>query len=1300
MGKLGPRLNSRKKAKRWVKGQSSSSNPETKKHRDQARSRFFQENIGSKGLTTQALRQHDAIQGTAPEKIEVDDEQGTVGASTFKTFDTFASDYSNCSNMSFSRFLNHFQSTSIIHKEMLAILAAVTDVIKQNGGTESTTEYYAALMTTLKTAETEESVAAILSLLGMGLKTIPKNVLKLQFSEASKTFFQVLTKYAASENFLILRHSIGCLSFLLRAQEAAVWSNASTQHVLDGILTFTVHAKPKVRKAAQHAVCAILKGSDIMRADDAPAYHPAATQIAKHCLAQLENSGQPGSLTTTLHVLTLLKDIAHQLPKTHVKSVCEALLRIMTLNNVLVTSCCLQTLHSLFVSRPLEAVLPSQLNAQIINALYDYQPAPGDTQPTLAWLAVMQEAHCNLVAYDVHLCAANIPRMIEKSTELWLSDKSEVLTAASHTMKTLLQVCVAPLCATRELAKKYKTTLSKIFQLVQSGMKYRYNGAWHHVLHLQAVLFQVAGKTCRDELSMTLVELADLRDSHKFTYNAEVEYAVGAAVKSMGPEVVLRKIPLQGNEEIIDLKRSWLLPVLKDCTSQASIGYFLEFLFPMAAKCEKKSAELKTKNDGIGAHSYELLYSQIWALLPSFCNNASDVQDNFKNIAKILGVAISSKKDLRISVMAALRKLITRSTEAGKTTDTEELARFAKNYLPLLFNLYTTKPNGSDEEGQRLAAFDTIKVYLPITSKELIGELFDRALARLDETDNDDFTRQSIFDLIRVLTQYTDTERIQALYDKSAPILMDNKHQKEQKKAYRFLEEICANQSQICRDFVIENRRAIQKLLTNSASMAIPSSKAARLRCINHLIETHPQIEKTKFLRSIVPEVILCIKEINEKCRNYAYQLLNTLADKLLKNPEDFGEYIEMLVAGLGGSPSYCSATLLALASLTYRYNGAIGVATVHQVLQHACSLLTGPTREIALSALSFIKVYLSAFPTTVIGPNLPQIVQALCGMTDDCKRHFRQKVRDILVKLVRKYSTEVIAGLIPASDETMHKRLKNIRKIETRKQKSKEERGSKNEESSDEEFSVKRRPKSVEEILADSDEEFEDTEQTQDSGKKHKKSNKKQTWIQEAGDNIVDLVDPTAARNITATKPGQGTAKKQQAKAKDFGFKTAGDGRLIIKDESDDDDSDGDTKKKKKKLPFLGSDSDDDMNDEDDAKSTVSAKPGQRKRKLSGSTDAASTKAPSKYRAGGTGIHRPVKAPKTNEDFGADYRSRKAKGDVKKKGKPDPFAYVPLTRAALNKRKKMKSAGRFKNIISGAKKGARIGSKGKRKLY
>lgn len=58
----------------------------------------------------------------------------------------------------------------------------------------------------------------------------------------------------------IMLQCIGCLSILLRAQEAIAWSNSSTMKVVDAILAFTIHSKPKVRKAAQHAICSILKG--------------------------------------------------------------------------------------------------------------------------------------------------------------------------------------------------------------------------------------------------------------------------------------------------------------------------------------------------------------------------------------------------------------------------------------------------------------------------------------------------------------------------------------------------------------------------------------------------------------------------------------------------------------------------------------------------------------------------------------------------------------------------------------------------------------------------------------------------------------------------------------------------------------------------------------------------------------------------------------------------------------------------------------------------------------------------------
>jgi hypothetical protein len=61
-------------------------------------------------------------------------------------------------------------------------------------------------------------------------------------------------------------------------------------------------------------------------------------------------------------------------------------------------------------------------------------------------------------------------------------------------------------------------------------------------------------------------------------------------------------------------------------------------------------------------------------------------------------------------VMTSLRRLITFSLDNSRDDDLKAMAKFSKNYLPLLFTIYTTPTKGSDEEGARLAAYETIKV--------------------------------------------------------------------------------------------------------------------------------------------------------------------------------------------------------------------------------------------------------------------------------------------------------------------------------------------------------------------------------------------------------------------------------------------------------------------------------------------------------------------------------------------------------------------------------------------------------------
>lgn len=206
---------------------------------------------------------------------------------------------------------------------------------------------------------------------------------------------------------------------------------------------------------------------------------------------------------------------------------------------------------------------------------------------------------------------------------------------------------------------------------------------------------------------------------------------------------------------------------------------------------------------------------------------------------------------------------------------------------------------------------------------------------------------------------------------------------------------------------------------------------------------------------------------------------------------------------------------------------------------------------------------------------------------------------------------------------------------------------------------------------------------------------------------------------SILATKPVKQLSgvvgEKKKTKDGNRGFKTDISGKLIIEEpkrggsklqDSDSDEEIDEDENEKNDAPADESDSEDEA--------TENARAKMRKRKASSALSQASGKtgktgASSKYVAGGKGIHRPLngaasvrsgyshktagsKAPSTAT--GTDYRSKKAKGDIKKKGAVDPYAYIPLSRNTLNKRKRAKNSGQFKNIVQGARKGAAAGAK------
>jgi hypothetical protein len=124
-----------------------------------------------------------------------------------------------------------------------------------------------------------------------------------------------------------------------------------------------------------------------------------------------------------------------------------------------------------------------------------------------------------------------------------------------------------------------------------------------------------------------------------------------------------------------------------------------------------------------------LLLLQIWSLLPRFCLDPTDLKISFPMIARILGSALNERVELRPIVCHALTLLIKQSNDKGNqkctnliifltfcTLSSEEsrtvLSRFSKNYLPILFNLYTD-PEGKPDHKSPL--MECIKAYVSIS---------------------------------------------------------------------------------------------------------------------------------------------------------------------------------------------------------------------------------------------------------------------------------------------------------------------------------------------------------------------------------------------------------------------------------------------------------------------------------------------------------------------------------------------------------------------------------------------------------
>jgi len=157
------------------------------------------------------------------EDIPIDEVDLTSEASA-ATFKTFVSGVSDCTvsntefiiisvknhfdlpilqNMTFNRVRKHWEANAEKHKETVAVLAAITEVIREkNFEDENETAYFAVLSTTLSQVTSEESLAAVAYLFSLNLRQVAQGVIHKHFGELISTLLTLLAKNLSSTALL------------------------------------------------------------------------------------------------------------------------------------------------------------------------------------------------------------------------------------------------------------------------------------------------------------------------------------------------------------------------------------------------------------------------------------------------------------------------------------------------------------------------------------------------------------------------------------------------------------------------------------------------------------------------------------------------------------------------------------------------------------------------------------------------------------------------------------------------------------------------------------------------------------------------------------------------------------------------------------------------------------------------------------------------------------------------------------------------------------------------------------------
>lgn len=1103
-----------------------------------------------------------------------------------------------------------------------------------------------------------------------------------------------------------------CVShWFVVGDNALAWSEASQLYGV--LLGFVIDERPKVRRQSHLCLRDVLS-----RFQETSLLGPASEGITKIFERSLllaggsnvnSNEGHKGA-QEVLFVLDALKECLPYMSLKCTTSILKHFKSLLELNQPVVSRRITDSLYSLCLVPALD-VSPDALLDLLSSIALSVSTIETSVDAMTFAARLLDVGMIKVYSLDRQTCVAKLPAVFNALKDILASEHEEAVYAAMGAFKSLINACIDEslikqgvdqilMNAHNDSRRTGPTIIEKVCAIIESLLDYHYTAVWDVAFRVVSTMFDKLGHYSSYFLRGVLSSLAKMQKlpDEDFPFRKQLHECLGSAIGALGPETFLGLVPLNLEAKKLSEANDWLFPILKQYIVGARLSFFTESILGMVGMMKQKSQKLELQGQVSSSMRANGLVYSLWSLLPSFCNYPLDTTENFKDLEKALCSALQEEPDTRGIVCSSLQILIQQNKrimeQKNEMPDLEEgtarqravshytpqvaadnlnvLRSSAREFLNVLSGVFlqSTKDDGGSLQS-------TINEFASISDKEVVSRFFNTTMQkllrvtqqaakpensrnsnsmRIDGGSNEDslsLLRARLFDLAVSLLPGLSTKEIDLLFVPIKPALQDVDGL-IQKKAYKVLSVILMKRN----EYLSSKHKEMHNLMTEVLPSCHFSAKRHRLDClyfiIVHVCKDGSEQMRRDIIMSFLTEIILALKEVNKKTRNRAYEILVEIGhacgdEEKGGNRENLYQFFNMVAGGLAGeTPHMVSAAIRGLARLAYEFSDL--VSSAWNVLPSAFLLLKRKNREINKANLGLLKVLVTKSEAEGLHTHLRSMVEGVVKWQDNTKIHFKAKVKLLLEILIKKCGLEAVKAVMP---EEHMKLLTNIRKIKERNEKklrANSEARSQLSKATTSRLSRWNHTKIFsdfgDEETEGSDAEYMDgrTMTSQQSKAPSQRKSKAASLrskrragvslpehlLDQLEDEPLDLLD--RQKTLSALR-----SKHLKRKADSDEPELDPEGRLIIREEEEPE-----------KTP---SETDYDPKSEADSHLSANSSKGNQKRRKTSDSGWAYT--------------------------GSEYSSKKAGGDLKKKGKLEPYAYWPLDRKMMSRRPEHRAAAR-----------------------